>query len=52
MYLSEEEKEKYLVAQQLGLFEKLQEVGWGGLTASESGRVGGYISKLRKSKKD
>ena len=33
-------------AQALGLWEKVQAVGWGGLSAAESGRVGGYITRM------
>lgn len=30
----------------LGLWDKVQSVGWGGLSAAESGRVGGYITRI------
>lgn len=43
--LKPEEQLKYEVAQELGLFEKITEKGWGVLTASESGRIGGIIKK-------
>ncbi len=33
-------------ARSLGLWEKVQAVGWGGLSAAESGRVGGYITRI------
>jgi small acid-soluble spore protein F (minor alpha/beta-type SASP) len=33
-------------ARALGLWEKVQTVGWGGLSAAESGRVGGYITRV------
>jgi hypothetical protein len=36
---------KIEVARDLGLWEKVQEVGWGGLTAAESGRVGGVMTR-------
>lgn len=39
---------KWEAAEMLGLLQKVREVGWGGLTASEAGRVGGYMTKLRR----
>jgi small acid-soluble spore protein F (minor alpha/beta-type SASP) len=38
---------KIQVAQDLGLWEKVQQLGWGGLTAAESGRVGGVMTRRR-----
>lgn len=35
---------KYEIAEELGLMDKIKEVGWGGLTAKESGRIGGLIT--------
>nr|WP_294680485.1 small, acid-soluble spore protein, alpha/beta type [uncultured Anaerotignum sp.] len=34
---------KYEIAEELGLLEKLEQVGWKGLTARESGRIGGIM---------
>lgn len=42
---------KYEIAGELGLLDKLQEVGWGGLTAKETGRIGGLINVRKKAKK-
>lgn len=39
-----EDKLKYEIAEELGLMEKIKEVGWAGLTAKESGRIGGLIT--------
>ncbi len=36
---------KYKVAEELGLLEKIDQKGWNSLTAKESGKIGGYISK-------
>ncbi len=37
------------VAQSLGLWDKVEQMGWGGLTAKESGRVGAVVaSRLRR----
>ena len=37
--------EKVDAARALGLWEKIQAVGWGGLSAAESGRVGGEMTR-------
>jgi hypothetical protein len=34
-------------ARALGLWDKVKAQGWGGLTAAESGAVGGYITRLK-----
>lgn len=39
---------KLEIARELGLEHKVQEVGWGGLTAAETGRVGGILQKRLK----
>ena len=46
--VTELEKMKYEAARELGLMERLLEVGWGGLTAGETGRIGGLVSRKRK----
>ena len=38
-----QEQLKYEIADEL--FEKIEKSGWGALTASESGRIGGMIRK-------
>lgn len=42
------EKMKYEIADELGLTEKVKELGWGGLTAEETGRIGGVMTKRKK----
>ncbi len=49
--LSKDQRLKYEIAEELGLLEKLKEVGWAGLSAAESGRIGGLIA-ARKKKED
>ena len=39
------DREKYRIAEELGLTEKLLAVGWSGLTSAESGRIGGLLSR-------
>ena len=49
--LSREERMKYEIAQELGLLERVKQVGWAGLTAKETGRIGGRLSgRLNKPK--
>ncbi|MDD3412193.1 MAG: spore protein, partial [Eubacteriales bacterium] len=36
--LTEAEKRKYELARELGLLERVKEVGWAGLTAKETGK--------------
>jgi len=44
----ENEKLKYEIAKELGLLEKVAEVGWKGLTPKETGRIGGLMTKKKK----
>lgn len=39
-----EDKLKYEIAEELGLTQKIKELGWAGLTAKESGRIGGLMT--------
>ncbi|MBR6808979.1 MAG: hypothetical protein IKM64_01755 [Clostridia bacterium] len=48
--LTEEERLKYQIARELGLMDKLLDVGWAGLSTAESGRIGGLVG-ARKQKK-
>ncbi len=44
---------KLEVAEELGLIDKVKEVGWAGLTAEETGKIGGYMTqKIRSLNKD
>lgn len=38
------ERAKYRAAREAGLLERVLEVGWAGLTAKESGRIGGMLA--------
>lgn len=42
------EKMKYEIAEELGLDEKVQKYGWGALSAEETGRIGGIMTKRKK----
>ena len=39
---------KYEIAEELGLIGKIKKVGWGGLTAKETGRIGGIMTAKKK----
>ncbi|MBR6221667.1 MAG: small, acid-soluble spore protein, alpha/beta type [Clostridia bacterium] len=43
--MDETERLKYEAAEELGLTERLTRVGWGGLTAGETGRIGGIVAR-------
>jgi len=42
------EKIKYEIAEELGLTDKVTKEGWGGLSAEETGRIGGLMAKKKK----
>lgn len=46
--LSQEQRMKYEIAQELGLLDRVKQVGWAGLTAKESGKIGGVLSARKK----
>lgn len=41
---------KYEIAEELGLTDKIKTYGWSGLTAEETGRVGGLMTKRKKAR--
>ena len=41
---------KFEIARELGLWEKIEKYGWAELTAEESGRIGGIMTKRMRSK--
>lgn len=43
-----EEKIKYEIAEELGYLDKVMATGWKSLTAKESGRIGGIMTKRKK----
>ena len=47
---TEDDVLKYEIAEELGLMDKINEVGWPGLTAKESGRIGGIMTARKKKK--
>lgn len=49
MEKKDEQHLKYEVARELGLIEKVGKFGWKSLTAKETGRIGGLVTKKKKS---
>ncbi len=47
-YKDENEKMKYEIADELGLLDKVLENGWKNLTAKESGKIGGIMTKRKR----
>lgn len=45
--LSKNERMKYEIARELGLLDRVRRVGWAGLSAKETGRIGGLMSKRK-----
>lgn len=39
---------KYEIAEELGLKDKVDKYGWSGLTAEETGRIGGLMTKKKR----
>lgn len=50
--LSKQERQKYEIAKELGLLDRVREVGWAGLTAKETGRIGGLIGQSGRHSKE
>lgn len=46
--LSPEDKMKLEIAEELGLLEKVQNGGWKVLSAKETGRIGGMMTKRKR----
>lgn len=42
-----EEMTKYEIAKELGLIDRVVENGWGSLTAKETGKIGGIMTKRK-----
>ncbi len=50
MMLKKDDQLKLEIAKELGLLDKIAEGGWKSLSAKETGRIGGLLSRKRKSK--
>ena len=49
--LSREEKMKYEIAGELGLLDRVLEDGWKTLSAKETGRIGGLVTRRKREEK-
>ena len=47
-HLEPEEQLKYEIAEELGLLDQVLEKGWKSLSAKETGRIGGLMTKKKK----
>jgi len=47
-HIKPEEKLKYEIATELGYIDKVMQTGWKSLSAKESGRIGGLMTKRRR----
>ena len=45
--LTRQERMKYEIARELGLLPRIRQVGWAGLTAKETGRIGGLMHRRK-----
>lgn len=45
------EKMKLEIAEELGLLDKVKQNGWSSLSAAESGKIGGLLTKKKKQEK-
>lgn len=46
------ERNKYQAAKAAGLLDRVLEVGWAGLSAKESGRIGGILAHMNQGKQE
>jgi len=44
--VTQQMRNKYRAAEQAGLLERVLEVGWAGLSAKESGKIGGILAHM------
>ena len=50
--LSAEEMLKYEIAQEMGLLDRVLNNGWKSLSAKETGRIGGLITRKKRALKE
>lgn len=50
--MDKETEYKYRAVQSLGLTQKLLQVGWAGLSAQETGRIGGLVGAMKRRGKE
>lgn len=47
---TQRERNKYQAAEAAGLLDRVLEVGWAGLSAKESGKIGGILAHMEQGK--
>ena len=45
--ITQRERNKYQAAEAAGLLQRVLDVGWAGLSAKESGRIGGILAHMK-----
>ena len=48
--LTEDEKLKYEIAEELGLLDRVLNEGWKSLSSKETGRIGGMVNRKKREK--
>lgn len=48
--LTQEEKMKYEIAEELGLLDRVMTEGWRSLSSKETGRIGGILARRKREK--
>ncbi|MBE5801592.1 MAG: small, acid-soluble spore protein, alpha/beta type [Clostridiales bacterium] len=51
-YLTKAQRRKYEIAKELGLLDQVRQKGWASLSAKDTGRIGGLVSKSMKQKNE
>ena len=51
-HLEPNEKVKYEIAEELGLLDRVLQDGWKSLSAKETGKIGGIMTKKMRKKQD
>lgn len=49
--LSEDDRIKLEIAEEIGIYDKVMQSGWRALSAKESGRIGGLLARRRRIEK-
>ncbi len=50
--LSPDDQLKYEIAEEIGLLDKVRESGWKSLSAKETGRIGGLMTKRKRERRE
>ena len=50
--LSPDDRLKYEIAEELGLLEQVKDQGWKSLSAKETGRIGGLMTKKKRERRE